>query len=256
MKITLKIIGLLGFILFSTLFIFTYHLPPAVEKSAKNFVIHYIADDLKQNYLNQPTTQLLIDQATQWKNKVLKDQKATQTAIDNKLPELIAGTIANTCGYQCEKAKSLQTTVKNAFTSHLTTLKDQQERLTAIIKDKYLEVLDNLKHDLRVFLGTNAVVFALLLVLTLLKPQAIRVLFIPALLLSFSTLLAAAFYIFGQDWFYTILYNNYMGFGYLLYISGIFALLIDIAFNKGQISYQLLSIISSVLGIFFAAVVC
>lgn len=256
MKITLKIIGLLGFILFSTLFIFTYHLPPAVEKSAKNFIIHYIADDLKQNYLHQPNTQLFIDQATQWKNKALKDQKTTQNSIDKKLPELIASTIATTCGYQCEKAKNLQTTVKNVFTSHLTTLKDQQERLTTIIKDKYLEVLDNIKHDLRIFLSTNAGVFVLLLILTLLKPQAIRVLFIPALLLTFSTLLAAAFYIFEQDWFYTILYNDYMGFGYLLYIGGLFVLLMDIAINKARISTWLLNTVNNLVGGIFHIAIC
>jgi hypothetical protein len=248
MKIILKITCLIGFIFFSTLFVFTYHMPHVVENSVKTFAIQHIADDLRQNYLNKPTAQFLIEQATQWKYKVLQDQKITQTTIDKKLPELIAATLANTCGYQCEKAKNLKTTVKDLFNFHLTILQDQQNRLTDIIKYKYLEVLDKIKQDLRIFLSTNALIFAFLLVLTFLKPNQLKILFLSAVLLTASTLIASIFYIFGQNWFYTILYNHYMGFGYLLYITGIFLLLLDVAINKARITNYLFNTATSLIG--------
>jgi hypothetical protein len=97
-------------------------------------------------------------------------------------------------------------------------------------------------------LSTNALIFAFLLVLTFLKPNQLKILFLSAVLLTASTLIASIFYIFGQNWFYTILYNHYMGFGYLLYITGIFLLLLDVAINKARITNYLFNTATSLIG--------
>ncbi len=67
---------------------------------------------------------------------------------------------------------------------------------------------------MRIFFGSNAVMFLILLAISLLKPKAVAHLFLPGVFLLVATISASAIYLFGQDWFYTILYNDYMGFGF------------------------------------------
>ena len=63
-----------------------------------------------------------------------------------------------------------------------------------------------------------------------------------------ATTVAAAFYLPGQDWFYTILYNDYMGFGYVAYIGVIFGFLTDVVFNAARITTQVINSILNAIG--------
>ena len=81
-------------------------------------------------------------------------------------------------------------------------------------------------------------------------------LFVPAVFLLAATLLSSAIYVLGQDWFYTILCNDYMGFGYLAYIALIFGFLVDIALNKAQLTTAIANGIADALGSTFELVPC
>ena len=72
------------------------------------------------------------------------------------------------------------------------------------------------------------------------KPQAIKHLFLPAILLFLSSIISSYFYLFQQNWFFTIIYNSYVGWAYLAYLGVVFAFLSDIAFNHGRVTTGLL----------------
>lgn len=72
----------------------------------------------------------------------------------------------------------------------------------------------------------------------------------------FSTLVSVSIYVFGQDWFYTILYNDYMGFTYLVYIAVIFSVLSDIAFNRARVVTEILNGVANTLGYALSLVPC
>ena len=55
-------------------------------------------------------------------------------------------------------------------------------------------------------------------------------------LLTVVTLVSAGIYVFGQNWFYTLMFNNYMGWGYVTLVGVILAFLLDVIFNKGRVS--------------------
>lgn len=56
------------------------------------------------------------------------------------------------------------------------------------------------------------------------------------------------FYVFEQNWFYTIIYGDYMGFWYFAYLVGVFAFLCDIAFNKARVTDFVMDMAGNVFG--------
>ena len=160
------------------------------------------------------------------------------------------------CGYDCEKKKSLAQSIASGYMERIKNIQFAERTLSNIVKGKYLEIVSNLKLDLRIFLGSNLVMFLILLALAFAKPGAVAHLFLPGLLLATATVLSSSIYIFGQDWFYTLLYNDYMGFGYLAYIGAIFGVLLDIGLNKARVTTEIINGIANAVGSAFSVVPC
>ncbi|WP_197675000.1 hypothetical protein [Halopseudomonas salegens] len=164
--------------------------------------------------------------------------------------------IASMCGYDCEKKKALAQSITSGYMERINNIQIAENTLSDIVKGKYLEIVNNLKLDLRIFLGSNLAMFLILLAMSFVKPAAVKHLFVPGLLLVAATMLSSSIYIFGQDWFYTILYNDYMGFGYLAYIAVIFGLLLDIALNRARVTTEVLNGMASAFGSAFSVAPC
>jgi hypothetical protein len=87
--------------------------------------------------------------------------------------------------------------------------------LSIMVRYQYQQVWQALNRDIRVFSAVNAGSFGLVLILSLwLKPMP-RVVKFVSWLLTFCTVVCVLIYLFGQNWFYTILFNQYYGTGYL-----------------------------------------
>ena len=104
-----------------------------------------------------------------------------------------------------------------------------------------MEIVESLTLDVRIFLGANSLVFIFLLLASLMKPMAIKHLFLPGSLMLVSTAICSYFYILEQNWFYTIIYNDYTGFGYIGYLLFVFAILCDIVFNKARVTTEIIN---------------
>ena len=247
MKISLRIIGLIGLILFASLFGITYGVPELVEESAQGFVKSQIEKEIRAKY-QASNAKTALDKAKAISDVLGQEHSGIQKAIDNKLPEKIAQVLASLCGYDCEKKKRITASIKGRYLERMQNIELAQNKLADIIKGKYVEIVGNLKADLRVFLGANASMFMLILALSFLRPSAIAHLFLPGVLLVVATIAASGVYLFGQDWFYTILYNDYIGFGYFAYLGVIFAFLIDVAFNKGRVTKEIVNFILNAIG--------
>jgi hypothetical protein len=247
MKISLRLIGIVGLSLFILLFLATFGLPEAVEDSAKGFVKSQIEKEVREKYTESKAS-TFADKALQIAGSLGEEEKRIQNNLNTNLPEKIASVIAEMCGYDCEKKKAVAKSIATSYMERIANLQVAQQKLGSIIKGKYMEIVNNLRTDLRIFLGSNAVMFLILLFLSFLKPKAIAHLFLPGVFLLVSTLAASAIYMFGQDWFYTILYNDYMGFGYLAYIGVIFGFLMDVAFNKARVTTEIINGILNAIG--------
>jgi len=247
MKISLCIIGIIGLVIFAALFYATYGIPEAVEESAKGFVKRQIEKEVKEKY-QEIEASTILDKAFLVAENLGYEEDQIRENIKNKLPEKIAEVIASMCGYDCERKKTLTKSIAAGYLERIADIQIAQQQLGQIIKGKYMEIVGNLRADLRIFLGSNAAMFLILLLISTLKPKAVAHLFLPGIFLLISTIAASAIYIFGQDWFYTILYNEYMGFGYIAYILVIFGFLMDIAFNKARVTTEIINAILNAVG--------
>ena len=255
MSTTLKLIGIFGILLFGVLLSVTFVSPEKVEESAKGFVNSQIEKEVleKQQAMSESS---VAEAALNVTGRLGLEKEKIQADLDNELPEKIASIVAAMCGYDCEKKKALAQSIATGYMERIKSIKIAESTLSDVVKGKYLEIVSNLKLDLRIFLGSNLSMFFILIAISFLKPRSVQHLFLPGLLLIVATVVASSIYVFGQDWFYTILYNDYMGFGYLIYIAVIFGFLIDISFNKARVTSEIINGMANAVGSAFSVVPC
>lgn len=255
MSTTLRLIGLFGMLIFGILFTITFLSPKTIESSAKGFVKYQIEKEVREKQKSIVDSSVA-SKALSIAEKLGLESEKLQKRLDNNLPEKIASVIASMCGYDCEKKKVLAQSITLGYMDRLKSIEVAQDTLGDLIKGKYIEIVGNLKLDLRIFLGSNFVMFLILLVVSFAKPRAMAHLFLPGLLLVLATIISSAIYVYGQDWFYTVLYDDYMGVGYLAYISIIFGVLIDIALNRARVTTEVINGIANALGSAFSVLSC
>lgn len=255
MKLTLRLIGVLGFALFALLFLMTFGIPGKIEQSAKGFVSSQIERELSERYEGS-AAENGVDAARSLAGKLGIQAQGIQEDLRSGLAEKIAEVVAVMCDLDCGKKKTVADSITRSYLDKLANLTVAKQTLSDVIKGKYVEIIEALKLDLRIFVGTNAAMFLILLLVSFVKPQAIAHLFLPGVLLFASTIAASAIYIFGQDWFYTIIYNNYMGFGYVAWVAVLFGFLMDIVFNAARITTKIINAILNMIGSAFSVVPC
>jgi hypothetical protein len=242
MKPTLLFISALGLFLFGSVFLCTYHVPKVVEISAQD----YLKDKVEEEVLD-----ILKHEKLQSSVKLAKaisshlgletNQDSVRKMVEESIPDLVESALA----YQqsLDQKKGLMPKLALSTRSYFSKMKIGDKQLKLIIQEKYKSTTDNLKADIRIFSGSNFILFSLLLILALSKAKRLKALFVPAMLLLLATILSTLIYIFGQNWIYVLMSNNYMGFGYLIYVAVIFFFLCDIAFFEATFTQIVLDII-------------
>lgn len=247
MKITLRVFGGFGVLLFLPLFLMTFADPQLIENSGKAFVEWKLEQESRERVdairlppehkfeklLGQKAEQLRKD--TEQKLAVIRQQ------LNDDLPAILAEQIAKVRNLDCECRKKWEERLRQSMQLKIISLEAAKEKLVDFTQAKYVEIVQKLTQDVRIFLGANSVVFLLLLLVSFLKPQAIRHLFLPGVLMFVSTLVCSYFYLFEQNWFYTIIYNDYTGFAYVGYLLVVFAFLCDIVFNRARVTTEILN---------------
>lgn len=227
--------GLL-FLVFGALFALVLVAPEKIEQRARRFVIEQVrlaADRRMPGVVDR------VEQLRSIQGKLEAQAQHEQAFVDGDQPERIAALIAAFCHPDCankreqvrkKKARELRDNARGAIDR----LNQGAERLNEWIVGHYVRVLHELIRDLRIFLGTSAALFLVAFALTLLRPVP-RVLVAPVFLLLVATCTSAWLYVFSQNWFYTLLFNTYLGWGYLVWVGVVFALLADVGLNRGRV---------------------
>jgi hypothetical protein len=100
------------------------------------------------------------------------------------------------------------------------------QSLDTEVVSRYRETWSSLVVDIRIFSAVNVGSFCLVLLLAFLVKEIPQYLSFCAWLLLFSTVVSIIIYLYGQNWFYTILFNKYYGTGYLTMLGCIFGYLL------------------------------
>lgn len=245
--VALRIIGVLGVLIFFPLFLLTFADPHIIEQSGRSFVEWKVQSEVDKKIdtirLPEPTKleRLLGAKARELRKQTEIKLEKVREQLKADAPASLAAQLAKLRNLDCECRKKWETSIKHAMETKLISLQGAKSKLTSFTQMKYMEVVENLTLDVRIFLGTNSLVFFSLLLISLMKPMAIKQLYLPGGLMVVSTSICSYFYLFEQNWFYTIIYNDYAGFAYIGYIVFVFAILYDIAFNKASVTTEVLN---------------
>lgn len=247
MKLSLRFVGLFGFLIFASAFTATFVSPAYLETAGKEFIRAQVEREVREK-IDNIKTEPLEKLAGLLAKRYEVDISDVKQKLKDGLPEKTAAIIAEMQDLSCECRLKLENQIRHSFDLRITSLELAREQLTKLIRGKYMDVVEKLLQDLRIFTGINAAVFLLLLIVSLFRAPAIAQLLLPAILLVIATLVSGYFYLFQQNWFFTIIYNDYVGFGYLTYVSVVFGFLCDVVFNQARVTTEIINGILHALG--------
>jgi DNA-binding CsgD family transcriptional regulator len=252
MNITLRIIAILGILLFGGGFVFTYSMPSFVEEAGKDFIKSKVEEKTNEKVESFKLKNHKDNPVLKFTSKLMKDNENEVKKLKEKLKlnahNKLAAVIAEMRNLDCDCRKKYAKRIKENTENRIVSLEKTNAILLDFMKTKYMEVSTKIKTDFRIFTGSNFVVFFVLLLVSFMKPKAVTHLFLPSILLVVSTLICSYFYIFEQNWFFTIIYNTYFGWGYLTCLGVVFAFLCDIVFNRARITTEIINSILNVIG--------
>ena len=261
-KYWLRGFGLCGILLFLPVFIVTFLNPQTIEKSGKSFIEWKLQNELNEKIdtLKLPQSKslekLLGTKAQDIYQKSNEKLEALKQKLKEDFPALLAFQIAKMSELSCECRQKWQERLRDSLQFEMASLEETKEKLIRFTQGKYMDIVTKITIDVRIFLGLNVLVFSLLVLVSFKKPQASEHLFLPSFLMLISTGICSYFYLFKQNWFYTILYNDYVGFAYLAYLLVVFAFLYDIVFNKARVTTEIINLLAQAFGSAFNVSPC
>lgn len=225
-----------------------------VETSAKQFIEWKLQNEInaKIDSIKLPQSKIL-EKVLGAKGEKLADVKQK---LKEDAPTIMATQLAKITDPNCECRTKWKERLSAFVEVEMASLEKAKEKLADFVSGKYMEIVEKLTRDMRIFLGVNGLCFIFLLLISFLKPQATEHLFLPSSLMFLSSAICSYVYLFQQNWFYTILYNDYMGFGYLAYFMIVFVLLCDVVFNRAKVTTRSINFLANAVGSAFSLPVC
>ncbi|MFN3945947.1 MAG: hypothetical protein ACK4K7_13570 [Allosphingosinicella sp.] len=246
----LRLIGVAGALPFALLLALTFAAPIHVERAARGFIQSEIENRVARRL---PALGAVAGDARVrgWSAELARRHETEAADIRARLAsgvhaEIAAG-IARMQDRECECRGRLLQRLDSEATRRLSMLERAAPQIRDLIEGNYAEIAVALLRDLRIFAGANLLAFLSLTGLSVLRPDRTRALLVPGVLLGLAAIVASAFYLFGQNWFFTLLYADYVGLAYGLWLLVVFALLCDLALFRARVTRALLDAAASAL---------
>jgi hypothetical protein len=236
--------GTVGGLFFGLLFVASFASPGFVERVGRELIRLQVQNET-QEYVRALDESFLAGHAARLIRKNQESVRRARAQLQAGLHTRIAAVIAEMQNLDCECRDKLESGLQESLQAGLLGEIDRatqaQERLTRLIRAKYMETTAQLAREFRIFTGANALVFAAIFLAALRKLRAGPLLLPAAGLLLLSCGTTAALYLFNQNWLHTLVFGDFTGFAYLGYMGTVFALLCDIFFNHGAITASLIN---------------
>lgn len=242
MSIVLRTFAAVGLLLFGGILLLTFISPLQIERQARD----YLRGEVEQRVnarLDQHQSPTLEKAASLLAGRY-------QAQIDSarqKLSEQLPARVEELVGQMQDPGCACRQPVVVAGIDWQAGLARMQERLTSLARNEYLQLVDGLLHELRIFTGSNALAFLLMLLATLRRQARVQQM-LPAVLLLVAVLISSYFYLFQQNWFFSILFNDYLGYAYAGYLGVVYLLLCDLLLNRARVVSWLINRVLDMLG--------
>lgn len=259
MTLTLRSVGLFGLLIFGVAFALTFLSPIHYEKAARGFLETRIEAQVRERLeivpegvregriarLAQALAERHEAEIAELRERLVSGLNAQVAAVVERMQDL-----------SCECRQFMTQALDVATSLRISSLERAEPQLRRVIEGRYGEIVSELLRDLRIFTGTNLAAFALLLGLSFAKPGQVRQLFVPGVLLAVAAVVASAIYIFGQNWFFTLLYSDYVGMAYAVWLLLIYGFLADIALFQARVTTAIVDAFVYAFGSIFSAGPC
>ena len=226
-------LGITGAVLFGVAFVTSILNPHFVGQTAKAAVRYHVEAKIDHK-IDALDSKFLSGQATRIFAGYGKQAEALRAFASSGE---IGKFLVSMGDLSCECREKIESMLTEFSLIEIASLEAAQEKLTMLIRTKYLEVEAQLTREFRIFTAADAVVFLLLAVVALLGRRGTQYLLAPALILLVAASVTAYFYLFNQNWLSTIVVNDYLGYGYVSYLAIVFALLLDVLLNRARITW-------------------
>jgi hypothetical protein len=180
----------------------------------------------------------------------------TREAIRREVPANVARVATAMLDPDCACRTRLKSAADAGRRQHLLSLSQLRVQLTSLIESAYANVRTKLLREFRIFTASNAAALALLGVITLVRQKAQLQLMLPAVALAGGVVVTTGLYLFAQDWLHTILFNDYIGLGYVVWLSVVILLLMDILGNRARVSTRIANGVLQIIDATVVAVPC
>ncbi len=243
--------ALLGVLIFGSALALTFFRPAALEASARNFIkaqiereTHERIDALSATAVESRLGQLAAKVLARDQARAVQLRELLKSGVDAK----VAAVVAEMADLNCECRRRITDLISRGLQLELSLVDAAASKVEEFLRYQYMEVTRKLTREMRIFLGSNFTAFLVVLIVAIAKPKASTQLLLPALMLGLAVVTCSYFYLFGQNWFYTIIYDDYLGFVYLGYLGIAFAFLIDIVVNRARVCTEIVNGLFSALG--------
>jgi len=255
----IKIFLILATLVYGTAFVYALTSAEKIEHNARGFIKEQIAKKTHEkidNIGSKHKDNKFVKLSAKIFKKKAAQLKLYKEALKSKIDEKLAAVMSKMTNLDCEYRQKYKGMFHHFITTKITDLKTATKKLETFMTQKYMFVVQNIVKDFRIFLGSSFFVLLTMLLLLFTKPQVSMQVSILAGLMLASTAISSYFYLFKQNWFYTIIYNDFIGYAYLMYLGIIFLFLCDIIFNKARVTTEIVNALLNALGSSVSAVSC
>jgi len=240
-----------GAAVFAAFFLYITLAPKDFDQRTRSFAIAKVKGTLDEQFSTAARSQAA-DKATEFAGKysggLEREIQALRDSLDAGVADFIADVLAAACKLDCERreaaAKAVTAFYESAIARHGLAL----GRLRNLIEGEYDAIMGKLRGDLTIFSASSFAALFFAFLLSILRGRAAAQLLPLSIALSTATVIAAIWYVFGQDWVMTMIYSSYWGWSYPVVVATIAVFLLDIAINKARITSHLLNAICNALG--------
>ncbi|MRV74324.1 hypothetical protein GJ700_21695 [Duganella sp. FT92W] len=255
MRKTILCLSLAGTLLFGTAFILSWLNPIWIERMASTAVrveVERAAGERVDALSGAP----IVGLAQRALGRTDAEIERTREAMRSEIPANVARVATAMLDPDCACRARLKSAADASRRQHLHSLSQLRVRLTSLIESAYADVRAKLLREFRIFTASNAAALAMLGAVTLVRPKARLQLMLPAAALAGGVVVTTGLYLFAQDWLHTILFNDYVGLGYVIWLSVVILLLTDILGNRARVSTRMANGVLQIVGAAVVAVPC
>ncbi|MFT3926576.1 MAG: hypothetical protein QM778_28785 [Myxococcales bacterium] len=215
--------------------------PRLVEDHVRDAVVSLLRSEVAESVGPKVDVEAVAELA---KRAVERKMAGLSERMESQLPEAVALIFTHLCHYECSSRNEVAASLRAKLAEKVIGLERGLARVSVWAESRYARLVTEFVHELTIFFGANAGLFALAL-LGLLRAPRNSVIEKTSLLLLVSTLTVAATYFASQNWLLTFVTADYLGWSYLACVAAAFVLLVDNAFLKATITSALLNAIGA-----------